>query len=75
MCKSVDAGQNSMSAGQRLKLVDRSCGGVYIEDDRRFVFSSALVGIKSKARFKVTNVKKVCADMSSNHCLRLLKGR
>jgi len=39
--------------------MDQSCGGVYGEDDRRFIFNSALVGIKSKARFKISNIKKV----------------
>jgi len=57
VCKSVGVG--TVFGGQQLKLMDQSCGGVYGEDDRRFIFNSALVGIKSKARFKISNIKKV----------------
>lgn len=63
--KSLSVGLDSAFAAQRLKLLDQFCGGVYIEDDRKFVFSSALVGIKSKARFKITNVKKVCISWNA----------
>lgn len=55
VCKSVSVGGLNT-----LRLVDQSAGGVYGEEDRRFIFSSALVGIKSKARFKISNTKKVC---------------
>lgn len=59
ICKSSSLGLDTAFAAQRLKLFGQSCGGVYNEDDRRFAFSSALVGVKSKARFKISNVKKV----------------
>lgn len=64
VCKSISVGLDSAFAAQRMKLLDQSCGGVYSEDDRRFVFSSALVGIKSKARFKISNIKKVCTSVN-----------
>ena len=59
ICKSSSLGSDTAFAAQKLKLLGQNCGGVYNEDDHRFVFSSALVGIKSKARFKISNVKKV----------------
>ena len=36
-------------------------GGVYGEDENRFVFNNVLVGMRAKARFKVTNTNKVRA--------------
>ena len=34
-------------------------GGVYGEDENRFIFNNVLVGGKSKARFKISNNNKV----------------
>jgi len=62
ICKTSSGvgGLDTTLAAQRLKLLGQtSCGGVYNEDERRFVFSSALVGVKTRARFKISNVKKV----------------
>ena len=59
VCKSTSLRLGSGLAGQSLKPADQFCGGVYCEDERRFIFSSSLVGVKSKARFKISNVKKV----------------
>ena len=42
-----------------LRLSDQLCGGVYGEEDRKFMFCNALVGVKSKARIKISNIKKV----------------
>ena len=30
------------------------------EDENRFVFNNVLVGMRAKARFKITNTNKVC---------------
>lgn len=38
-------------------------GGLYGEEESKFVFSNVLVGAKAKARFKITNTNKV----SSKH--------
>ena len=35
-------------------------GGVYGEDENRFVFMNTLVGTKARARFKIANNNKVC---------------
>ncbi len=34
-------------------------GGVFGEEENRFVFSNVLVGMRAKARFKITNTSKV----------------
>ena len=34
-------------------------GGIYGEGENRFVFNNVLVGVKAKARFKITNTNKV----------------
>lgn len=63
ICRNLGIGSLSLGAesgcDEALKLTDQLCGGIYGEDDRKFVFSSALVGVKSKARFKISNIKKV----------------
>ena len=45
-------------------------GGVYGEDENRFVFNNVLVGMRAKARFKVTNTNKVraCCTQSYSTC-------
>ena len=34
-------------------------GGVYGEEENRFVFNNVLVGSRARARFKITNTNKV----------------
>ncbi|XP_064641495.1 hydrocephalus-inducing protein-like isoform X2 [Lineus longissimus] len=41
-------------------------GGIYGEDENRFVFSNVIVGSKAKARFKITNMNKVPCDVLFN---------
>ena len=38
-------------------------GGFYGEEENRFVFNNVLVGVKAKARFKISNVLKVPCDV------------
>ncbi|XP_074644164.1 hydrocephalus-inducing protein homolog [Tubulanus polymorphus] len=38
-------------------------GGVYGEDENRFVFNNVIVGCKAKARFKIANSSKVPCDV------------
>lgn len=63
ICKSLSMGgvglDVDVSSDMSLRLNDQLCGGIYGEEDRKFVFSNALVGVKSKARFKIANNKKV----------------
>jgi hydrocephalus-inducing protein len=63
ICKSLSIGgvglDVDVSTDMSLRLNDQLCGGIFGEEDRKFVFSNALVGVKSKARFKITNIKKV----------------
>jgi hydrocephalus-inducing protein len=63
ICRSLNSGARNIANGTSLDLDqrprDQLCGGIYGEEERKFVFCSALVGIKSKARFKITNTKKV----------------
>ena len=47
-------------------------GGVFGEEEKKFVFSSALVGVRSKARFKITNIKKVCKSAAFRQTWTLL---
>ena len=42
-------------------------GGVYGEDENRFVFNNVLVGMRAKARFKVTNTNKVRAYCTQSY--------
>lgn len=42
-------------------------GGVYGEDENKFVFNNVLVGAKAKARFKITNTNKV-SNTAGIHC-------
>ena len=39
-------------------------GGVYGEEERRFLFNTVLVGSKAKARFRINNTKKVPCDVA-----------
>ena len=42
-------------------------GGIYSEEERKFVFNNILVGAKVKARFKIMNPKKVCNNFYRNN--------
>ena len=38
-------------------------GGVYGEDDKKFIFNNVIIGRKAKARFKISNTNKVPCDI------------
>lgn len=38
-------------------------GGVYGEDENRFIFNNVIVGRRAKARFKISNTNKVPCDV------------
>ena len=44
-------------------------GGVFGEDENKFIFGHVLVGRKAKARFKISNAYKVCWN---NYCIYVL---
>lgn len=46
-----------------LQLQVDNDGGVYGEDEKKFVFNNVIVGHKAKARFKISNVNKVPCDV------------
>ncbi|KAK3085440.1 hypothetical protein FSP39_003318 [Pinctada imbricata] len=39
-------------------------GGVYGEDEKKFVFNNVIIGRKAKARFKISNINKVPCDIA-----------
>ncbi|OWK16227.1 hypothetical protein Celaphus_00004320 [Cervus elaphus hippelaphus] len=39
-------------------------GGLYVEDENKFIFCSVLVGHQAKARFKICNVGKIACDVN-----------
>lgn len=41
--------------------------GVYLLDERRFLFNNVLVGSKAKARFKISNNNKVIVALDLRH--------
>lgn len=43
--------------------------GVYLLDERRFLFNNVLVGSKAKARFKISNNNKVIVASNLSHSL------
>ncbi|XP_033116735.1 hydrocephalus-inducing protein homolog isoform X2 [Anneissia japonica] len=43
--------------------LDMESGGVYGEDENRFLFGNVLVGRRSKARFKIMNRNKISCDV------------
>ena len=63
ICKNLSVGSLSVafegSSETSSRHADQLCGGIYGEEDRKFVFCDALVGVKSRARFKISNTKKV----------------
>ena len=42
---------------------DAQGGGVYGEDENRFVFNNVLVGARARARFRIANSQKVPCDV------------
>ena len=40
-------------------LLQTESGGVYGEEEKRFVFNNVIVGRRAKARFKISNTTKV----------------
>ncbi|RXM33054.1 Hydrocephalus-inducing protein [Acipenser ruthenus] len=47
---------------QSLQTMD--CGGIFVEDENKFLFNNVLVGRQVKARFKIINTGKVHCDLS-----------
>ena len=43
--------------------MDSQGGGVFGEDENRFVFTNVLVGARAKARFRIANTQKVPCDV------------
>ncbi|XP_070307131.1 hydrocephalus-inducing protein homolog isoform X1 [Odocoileus virginianus] len=39
-------------------------GGLYVEDENKFIFCNVLVGHQAKARFKICNVGKIACDVN-----------
>uniref|UniRef100_A0A4W3GZL7 MSP domain-containing protein n=1 Tax=Callorhinchus milii TaxID=7868 RepID=A0A4W3GZL7_CALMI len=39
-------------------------GGIYVEDEKRFLFHNVLVGQTAEARFKIINIGKVPCDVA-----------
>ncbi|KAL3860158.1 hypothetical protein ACJMK2_010318 [Sinanodonta woodiana] len=56
ICKNLNAWQHS---NQLLET-----GGVFIEDEKKFIFNNVIVGRKAKARFKISNNQKVPCDVA-----------
>ncbi|KAK7505819.1 hypothetical protein BaRGS_00003090 [Batillaria attramentaria] len=54
ICKNLSVWQHSN---------DMESGGVYGEEEKKFVFNNVIVGRKAKARFKISNTTKVPCDV------------
>lgn len=39
-------------------------GGLFVEDENKFIFCNVLVGHQAKARFKISNLGKIACDVS-----------
>ncbi|KAK2085417.1 hypothetical protein P7K49_036717 [Saguinus oedipus] len=39
-------------------------GGLFVEDENKFIFCNVLVGCQAKARFKISNVGKIACDVN-----------
>ncbi|XP_078688637.1 hydrocephalus-inducing protein-like [Branchiostoma floridae x Branchiostoma belcheri] len=55
--------QNSQ-ASEMLSQLQLESGGMYIEEDNKFVFNNVMVGRKARARFQITNTNKVPCDVA-----------
>ena len=49
-------------------------GGVYGEEEKRFVFNNVIVGRRAKARFKISNTTKVSIYLCLTNTLALCPG-
>ncbi|XP_070194710.1 hydrocephalus-inducing protein homolog isoform X4 [Littorina saxatilis] len=54
ICKNLSVWQHTM---------DDESGGVYGEEEKKFLFNNVIVGRKAKARFKISNTTKVPCDV------------
>ncbi len=52
------------SAATEWSSHDIENGGIFSQDEKRFIFTAVLVGNKSKARFKISNTKRVPCDVN-----------
>ncbi|XP_058135740.1 hydrocephalus-inducing protein homolog isoform X1 [Dasypus novemcinctus] len=52
----------STSLYQILQTVES--GGLFVEDENKFIFCNVLVGHQAKARFKISNVGKIACDVN-----------
>ncbi|XP_035679087.1 LOW QUALITY PROTEIN: hydrocephalus-inducing protein homolog [Branchiostoma floridae] len=55
--------QNSQ-ASEMLSQLQLESGGMYVEEDNKFVFNNVMVGRKARARFQITNTNKVPCDVA-----------
>ncbi|XP_014668502.1 PREDICTED: LOW QUALITY PROTEIN: hydrocephalus-inducing protein homolog [Priapulus caudatus] len=53
----------SLAVFERFSQGRDSSGGVYCEEEGRFVFRGVTVGKKQMARFKITNISKIACDV------------
>ncbi|XP_072492710.1 hydrocephalus-inducing protein homolog isoform X2 [Notamacropus eugenii] len=53
---------NNINLYQILQTTDS--GGVFLEDENKFIFRNVLVGHQAKARFKISNIGKIPCDVS-----------
>ncbi|XP_036605974.1 hydrocephalus-inducing protein homolog [Trichosurus vulpecula] len=53
---------NNINLYQVLQTTDS--GGVFLEDENKFIFRNVLVGHQAKARFKISNVGKIPCDVN-----------
>ena len=49
----------NLSVWQHTNQCSAEVGGVFGEEERKFVFNNVIVGRKAKARFKISNTNKV----------------
>lgn len=53
---------NSASLLNVLQTIES--GGLFVEDENKFIFCNVLVGHQAKARFKISNVGKIACDVN-----------
>ncbi|XP_069113582.1 hydrocephalus-inducing protein homolog isoform X2 [Argopecten irradians] len=68
VCKNLSVWQHN----NQLQMENE--GGVYGEDEKKFVFNNVIVGHKATARFKIANVNKVPCDVVMSLKPILVKG-
>lgn len=52
------------SATQLNILQTIESGGLFVEDENKFIFCNVLVGHQAKARFKISNAGKIACDVN-----------